>query len=594
MVKHTDAFDVPELADIVDLPAIQSMMDDFFALTQIGIAIVNLKGEVLVATGWQDICTQFHRVHPETLKNCIASDTRLSRGVAPGEFKAYHCKNHMWDIATPIYVGGNHVGNLFLGQFFYTDETPDEDVFREQAQRYGFEEEAYLAAMRRVPRWDHARVDTVMRFYAKFAQQISSLSYTNLELARALAERSALLISLRESEMRFRTLFESMVEGFALHEILYDEAGTPYDYRILDANPAYEQHTGLSVEAARGRRASVIYGTGPPYLGRYAEVVATGSPIAFETYFLPLERHFRISCFSPTPGQFATVFEDITERKRLEQQLHEYNRQLARMVDEKVQELETERAKAVQMDKLAALGELAASIAHELKQPLSAIGLEAGCLREAASIIEATHAGDLNALLDAPTLTQIGESLEADFERCRRIIDHLRDFGRISCEPPAPVNLNQPIRNCFILVGERLRENRVVVTFDLDDDLPPILADPYKLEQVFLNLISNADHALARRAAAGVRQQSTLHISTRAAGAAVLASVCDNGAGIPEDIQARIFDPFFTTKPRGEGTGLGLSISYNIIAEFGGEIVCESAPGVGTTFTLRFPALEAR
>jgi len=102
-----------DLAHILDVPAIQSLMDDFFRLTRIGVAILDIKGTVLVAPGWQDICTQFHRVHPETARYCLESDTLLSRGLEPGTFKIYRCKNHMWDMATPIIMGGKHLGNLF-------------------------------------------------------------------------------------------------------------------------------------------------------------------------------------------------------------------------------------------------------------------------------------------------------------------------------------------------------------------------------------------------------------------------------------------------------------------------------------------------
>ena len=161
------------LADIVDIKALQLMMDDFFKLTHIGIAIIDIKGKILVATGWQDICTQFHRVHPQTCKNCIESDRQLSEGLKPGAFKIYKCKNNMWDIATPIMVGEKHVGNLFLGQFLFDDEAPDHDLFRAQARQYGFNEDDYLAALDRVPRWSRETVDTVMAFYSKFAQMIS-------------------------------------------------------------------------------------------------------------------------------------------------------------------------------------------------------------------------------------------------------------------------------------------------------------------------------------------------------------------------------------------------------------------------------------
>ncbi|MDZ7696339.1 MAG: PocR ligand-binding domain-containing protein [Deltaproteobacteria bacterium] len=195
-----------ELSHILDIPAIQSLMDDFFSLTQIGVAIIDIKGTVLVATGWQDICTKFHRVHPETARHCVESDTLLSRGVEPGTFKLYRCKNQMWDMATPIIIGGKHLGNLFLGQFFFADEEPDRALFRDQARTYGFDEKVYLAALERVPRWEREKVNLVMTFYSKFARLIGDLSHANVGLAKVVRERDALLRSLKESERHYRGL----------------------------------------------------------------------------------------------------------------------------------------------------------------------------------------------------------------------------------------------------------------------------------------------------------------------------------------------------------------------------------------------------
>jgi signal transduction histidine kinase len=189
-------------------------------------------------------------------------------------------------------------------------------------------------------------------------------------------------------------------------------------------------------------------------------------------------------------------------------------------------------------------------------------------------------------------MSEIAEGLKEDVARCRRLINHLRDFGRISQEPPAPTCLNDPIEDCFILVGARLRNHDIDLRLDLADDLPPIMAHRYRLEQVFLNLISNAEHAMEERAAEQSDHRKELEITTATTGDEVVATVRDNGVGIPEDVRERIFDPFFTTKPRGEGTGLGLSISHGIVTGYGGEITCHSVEGQGTTFTLRFPVAD--
>ncbi len=142
-------------------------------------------------------------------------------------------------------------------------------------------------------------------------------------MALEILRRKRVEDDLRETKERFIALFEAMIEGVAIHELIYDEKGIPSDYIILDINPAYVTHTGILRQDVAGKKASDLYGTvSPPYFNIYREVAETGHPVHFETYFEPMNKHFHISVFSPGRGQFATVFEDITERKKTEEALH--------------------------------------------------------------------------------------------------------------------------------------------------------------------------------------------------------------------------------------------------------------------------------
>jgi len=137
-----------ELAEIIDTQAIRSLMDDFYKLAQVPMGLNDLKGKVLVGIGWQDICTKFHRVHPEVCRHCVESNIKLSTDISPGEFKMYKCKNNMWDIVTPIMVGGQHIDDIFVGQFFFEDEPLDYELFRSQVRQYDFNEEEYIGMMK--------------------------------------------------------------------------------------------------------------------------------------------------------------------------------------------------------------------------------------------------------------------------------------------------------------------------------------------------------------------------------------------------------------------------------------------------------------
>ena len=300
-------------------------------------------------------------------------------------------------------------------------------------------------------------------------------------------------------------------------------------------------------------------------------------------------------------NELANAQRELAQRnvrlERMEEELQRYNSQLEQLVDEKVRQLEMERAKVIQSGKMAALGEMATGVAHELNQPLTAMLFEADYFATLADRAEGRGEGAVS--VETGELRQIGENLAEDIARCRRIIDHLRDFGRAAERKVTPINLNTPIDDSFILLGAQLREHDVDVQLNLVDDLPPILADPHRLEQVFLNLISNAEHAMEameKRVAGGEVERpgyrKTLRIDTYAEGETVFATVRDNGSGIPESAREQIFEPFFTTKPMGQGTGLGLSISYNIVSEFGGQITFETAENEGTTFVLSFPVAD--
>lgn len=188
-----------QIGDVLHVSTIQSLMDDFYQLARVPMSIIDLQGNVLVGVGWQDVCMRFHRVHPETSRHCRESDTELAAQVPPGESRLYRCKNGMWDMVTPVFVGGEHVGNVFSGQFFFDDEPVDYEFFRKQARRYGFDEAEYLAAIEAVPKLSRATVETGMAFFKKLAGFLSRLSFANIKLAHALSERDALTDSLKHS-----------------------------------------------------------------------------------------------------------------------------------------------------------------------------------------------------------------------------------------------------------------------------------------------------------------------------------------------------------------------------------------------------------
>ncbi|MFA6506929.1 MAG: PocR ligand-binding domain-containing protein [Treponemataceae bacterium] len=229
----------PELKDVINAPLLQSLMNDFYALTGMNIGIIDLSGRNLVATGWQDICARFHRANPLSCAHCTESNAELSKILEDGKIKEYRCKNNMWDVTTPLFIGGKHLGNIKTGQFFYDDETVDYELFRAQAKKFGYDEADYLDALDKVPRWSRERVRQTMRFYRGFAYILGNLSYANIELARALSDRERLLQTVTESDDKLRIIADYTMDW---------ESWFAPDGKYLWVNPGVESVTGYSAE----------------------------------------------------------------------------------------------------------------------------------------------------------------------------------------------------------------------------------------------------------------------------------------------------------------------------------------------------------
>jgi len=227
----------------------------------------------------------------------------------------------------------------------------------------------------------------------------------------------------------------------------------------------------------------------------------------------------------------------------------------------------------MQAEKLTALGDLVAGVAHEINNPLSGVlGFTQLILRE-----------DL-----APEVRRRLETVCAEAERAAKIVKNLLTFARKQPPEKKHLGLNGIIEKTLELKAYHFRVNQILVETDLAADLPKTMVDFHQVQQVILNLLNNAEHALLETG-----RQGTVRITTGCARDMIEMRVSDTGPGIAPEIQRRIFEPFFTTKREGKGTGLGLSLCYGIIQEHGGTFDLESEPGNGATFIVRLPVLRA-
>lgn len=246
-------------------------------------------------------------------------------------------------------------------------------------------------------------------------------------------------------------------------------------------------------------------------------------------------------------------------------------KQTQSLLRDKIGELKTTQTQIIQAEKLSALGTLVAGVAHELNNPLM------GVLNYVEYAQRRTTDSKIREVLDKAL---------RETQRAKGIIGNMLTFAHTPDDRLAPVDVKEAIQRALELLATDLRKRRIAVTVALADALPPVWARLDGLQQVFINILSNARDALAQApdkqiVLTGYRQEHKVCVAVR-----------DTGCGIPAHLKAKIFDPFFTTKPPGQGTGLGMTVSRNILLSFGGTLTFTSQEGQGTTFTVTLRSEE--
>ncbi len=270
------------------------------------------------------------------------------------------------------------------------------------------------------------------------------------------------------------------------------------------------------------------------------------------------------------------------QRRRLVEEIKDYAENLEKMVKTRTDQLREKDAQLIQSAKLATLGEMATGIAHEINQPLAGISL----------ITQGLILAKVRNVLNDRLLFEKLNAIIEQTERINKIIGHLRTFARQSDQTKKEIDIKKPLFDMFKLIGEQLIKRKITVETNIEDNLPPILADHNRLEQVFLNIITNARDAIEElRMKNPDKQDGKITINAYSQKTTVVIEIIDDGIGISEKVKEKVFEPFFTTKDVDKGTGLGLSITYGIVREFNGIIEIESKEMQGSKFIIKFPAI---
>ncbi|MEI8197017.1 MAG: PAS domain S-box protein, partial [Phycisphaerae bacterium] len=438
------------------------------------------------------------------------------------------------------------------------------------------EEQQLIARLRRGERYEH--VETIRM--AKDGRRIEvSITVSPLKdhagqvigastIVRDITKRKQAEEALRRSEERYRSLFESMDEGFALCEMIYDGAGQAIDFRYLNVNPAFEKLTGLPVANVIGKRVTeVIPGIESTWIEQFDHIVRTGHSQRIVNQVATLGREFEVYAYCLTPGRFAAVFMDVTERLRAEEALA-------------AAKVSAEQAKAAAEHASQAKDHFLAVLSHELRNPLNPVLMTAAMLRD-------------DPRFDADIRAQL-EVICRNTELEARLIDDLLDVTRIERGKVEldrrPVELGPVIHHAVEVCMSDIKARQLVFSVDIDSDGPCLVdADAARLQQVFWNLIKNAIKFTPAGGQVGIT-------SRRDSDGYVVVQVKDSGVGIEPATLVRIFNAFeqaerSITRQFG-GLGLGLAISKALVEMHGGRIAADSAgSGKGATFTVRLPLL---
>ena len=365
------------------------------------------------------------------------------------------------------------------------------------------------------------------------------------QLARIIESRQA-EETLRQSEEKLRLTFESATEGIIV---------TDLEGKIMELNQSAVNLYGCDgKEELFGRNALELVAVSDRarVVEKFNEALEDNHVRDVEYMFLrrdgsevPVQLSAAIlRDTSGSPTGFMSINTDITERKKMQEQF-------------------------IVTDRLASIGELASGIAHELNNPLTSI------------------IGFSELLLDKDVPDDVKEDLRVinrEAQRTSGVVRNLLTFARKHETESQPADINDAIQKVLELRAYEHRVNNIQVNAHFDADLPEIIANSFQLQQVFLNIIINAEHSMIKTHGGG-----TLTITTEQAGDVIRISLADDGSGITRENLGHLFDPFFTTKGVGEGTGLGLSICHGIVTEHGGRIYAESELGKGATFIVELP-----
>ncbi|MDY0261630.1 PocR ligand-binding domain-containing protein [Syntrophotalea acetylenica] len=537
--------------EIFDISQIRELAQRFSDLVGITAAIIGVDGTIWAKCNWQEICENFHRKHPVTHQRCIESDICLP----PKYFKdsltdtiIYRCQNGLMEAAAPIRIQGEHIANLYMGQFLL--QPPDIAFFMQQARDFGFDETAYIQALLKVPVFSEDKVKSVTDYFSKLAIVIGEMGLSQVRLNQANEH-------LKKSEQRYRLVVENSASAimvvqndtivFANRKIIDGFGSNQNIFQFIHPEDQASFRAFLD-QTRQGASDAPLEGTrivNDPQKTRWVQTNA----VAMDWQ-----------------GSQALLLHmtDITSQKEAEKAMRKAQLELANS------------------QKMEAIANLATGVAHDFNNFAQIIGTNVELLLAAEDKTSPIY-GKLKeielAVIKTSELTQRLLMFREDQPGCRQSVD-----------------INQ-------LIDQVAHSLRALLPSSIDFDLSLQAdckvkdGDPVQLFQIFMNLLLNAKDAMP--------DGGTIHIETRnfiatpsyaanrpnlRPGEYIQVRVLDEGPGLSDQDLIHLFEPFYTSKQPGQGTGLGLTTVYNFVKNHSGHITCGNNAEKGACISIMLPA----
>lgn len=637
------------ISDLVDIGLIHKLLYQCNVITGVPNALLDVDNNILSATGWQEICIKFHRACPQTESRCRQSDSNIFNNLRAGSYIGYKCLNGFSDYGVPIIVEGQHLASILAGQCLH--EPPDMEFFHQQARQYGFDEDAYMKALKKVPIIAEDRLKDIMEFYSQLVQVVATMGMERLR-------------QLEVAEDKFFKAFHCSPDPITI---------TTLEGRYVELNDAWVRITGYERQEAIGHSAVEmgIWLSQEERNSMLKRIHEQGSIRSVETRFRTKGGKIRTYLVSAdilnidNEPHLLCVHKDITERKQIEEKLRwseerfskAFNasptvmcittldeevlfidvndyfcsifgvrreqvlgktifelgfwldpndwKQIGTMIRKKqtVRNMEIHFSHQNQehrlglyaaeridiggqacalsimiditesrqmehelnrLDRLNLVGEMAASIGHEIRNPMTTVRGFLQMLKSQGKYMDDSETFDL--MID-------------ELDRANGIITEYLSLAKHKLIKLELVDLNLTISHMMPLFQVHATAQDKSIKLE-EGEITDLLLDEKEIRQLLLNLVRNGLEAMPAR--------GTLTIKTSKIDQKIRLSIQDEGEGIPPKVLEKLGTPFFSTKEK--GTGLGLAVCYGIAKRHNASITIETN-FKGTTFHVDFPGL---